>query len=84
MELDDSEAKSLRDLVHDINGQIFLIRGHVEIAKRSDLPEQQEKCLRQIQASSDELERLMKEMRVELGIPGAIQKAWAILRIAFG
>lgn len=73
MNLDGNEEEALRALVHDMNGQLFLIRGHCEIAKRSDSADQKEKCLQQIQSSTDQLERLVREMRAQLGFPKVVQ-----------
>ncbi len=59
----------MRTLVHDMNGQIFLIRGHCEIIKRAPEGDQMEKSLHQIQAGTNELERIVRELRKQLGFP---------------
>ena len=69
MEISPEETRALRALVHDINGQIFLIRGHTEIARRNDQNTQLNANLHQIQLSTDELERLVRELREQLGFP---------------
>lgn len=74
MDLTPAEEETLRSLVHDINGQLFLIRGHCELAKRNRDEEQRAKNLEQIQSGTDELERLVREMRVQLGFPKVLEQ----------
>ncbi|GHB90297.1 hypothetical protein GCM10007047_01210 [Cerasicoccus arenae] len=69
MNLTNDEETSLRSIVHDMNGQLFLIRGHCEIAKRCDEAIQLEKSMSQIQCGTNELERLVHELRTHLGFP---------------
>lgn len=73
MELGESEEKTLRSLIHDINGQLFLIRGHCEIAKITPKEDQREKSLEQIQGGTNEIERLVRDLRVELGFPKVVE-----------
>lgn len=60
------ETERLRKLIHDVNGRLFLIRGHVEIARRTDCPEQHTKSMDQIKEATDDLERFMRALRADL------------------
>jgi len=69
MELNEQEKNALRGLIHDINGQLFLIRGHCEIAKITSESEQRIKSIEQINDGANQVERLMRDLRTELGFP---------------
>ncbi|WP_269541993.1 histidine kinase dimerization/phospho-acceptor domain-containing protein [Cerasicoccus fimbriatus] len=71
MNLSDNEENSFRSLVHDLNGQIFLIRGHCEILKRTQDESQTEKSIQQIQQGTDRLESIVRDLRENLGFPKA-------------
>ncbi|MEO0795772.1 MAG: hypothetical protein AAFX93_11440 [Verrucomicrobiota bacterium] len=66
MESCPNDTKAIQALIHDLNGQIFLIRGHAEIAKRSEKMEQRDDSLNKIQEGTDELERLVKAIRANV------------------
>lgn len=75
MHADSDEENPLKSLIHDINGQLFLIRGHCEIAKITSMEDQRAKSLDQIAAGTNEVERLIRELRVELGFPKVVIEA---------
>jgi len=68
MEMTPAENKNMRDLVHDINGQIFLIRGYAELANEAEDSSQRQSNLAEIQAAADELEALFRKLRIDLGL----------------
>jgi len=69
MECSEKEEGCVRDLIHDINGQLFLIRGHSEIAKNSTSDSERASSLDRIQTAADQLEKLFRKLRTEIGIP---------------
>ncbi len=73
MNFEGIEEGALKALIHDINGQLFLIRGHSEIARIAPQKEQREMSLQQIVDSADKVELLMRELRAELGFPQAVE-----------
>lgn len=54
---------SVRKIVHDMNGEIFLIRGHVELARHTCKDFKTKKQLESIQERTNALDALSKRLR---------------------
>ncbi|WOO43112.1 hypothetical protein [Rubellicoccus peritrichatus] len=57
------ELDTMRKIVHDLNGEIFLIRGHVELARNSCRDLKTKKQLEGIQERTNALDLLSKRLR---------------------
>ena len=63
----DNPNDRLGELLHDLNGEIFVMRGHIDLAlKNVDDRWKLEQGMENLRARTDEVERIIREMRGQL------------------